>query len=196
MCIRWSHTERHSAENIIIGDEDKGMAEGLRLGLTPLAPFDPLTPLAPFDPLSDPTSLGQCWKAWKCHYEAYIAALNITDAKRNWVVLLYQIGEAILSVFNTLLDTGSDYDTAMTKVDEYFSPKKNVHFEIFRFRTSTQKTGETIDQYATRLRMLAQNCEFFDVNHELKLTIIQNCLLKWLQRIALQDWSHARCTTC
>ena len=74
MCIRWSHTERHSAENIIIGDEDKGMAEGLRLGLTPLAPFDPL---------SDPTSLGQCWKAWKCHYEAYIAALNITDAKRN-----------------------------------------------------------------------------------------------------------------
>ncbi len=53
------------------------------------------------------------------------------------------------SIFDTLTDTGNNYDTAIEKLDEYFAPKKNVDFEIFKFRTATQNTGETIDQYTT-----------------------------------------------
>ena len=75
----------------------------------------------------------------------------------------------------------------MTKLDAYFNPKENIDFEIFKFRTATQQNGETIDQYTTRLRKLAQTCEFTDMNRELKSTIIQNCLSKQLHRIALQD---------
>lgn len=116
----------------------------------------------------------------------YVATLNITDVKRQQALLLYQIREATLFIFDTLSDTGDDYHTAMTKLDEYYSPKKNVDFETW-FRTSTQKTGETIDQYATRFQTLAQNCEFPDVNHELKSTIIQNCSSKLLWQISLQD---------
>ncbi len=41
--------------------------------------------------------------------------------------------------------------TAIDKLDEYFAPKKN------KFRTAAQNNGETIDQYTTRLRKLAQN---------------------------------------
>ena len=75
----------------------------------------------------------------------------------------------------------------MTKLNEYFTPKKNVDYEIFKFRTMTQNAGETIDQYTTRLRKLAANCEFPDMERELKSTIIQNCLSKRLRRIALRD---------
>ena len=80
-----------------------------------------------------------------------MAALNITDGGRKRALLIYQAGEDTQSIFDTLTDTGDDYDTAIDKLDEYFAPKKNVDFEIFKFRTATQNTGETIDQYTTRL---------------------------------------------
>ena len=116
-----------------------------------------------------------------------MAALNITDGGRKRALLIYQVGEDTQSIFDTLTDTGDDYDTAIDKLDEYFAPKKNVDYEIFKFRTAAQNTGETIDQYTTRLRKLAQNCEFNDLNREIKSTIIQNCLSKRLRRIALRD---------
>ena len=146
-----------------------------------------LMPLAPFDPLSDPTSLGQRWKTWKRRFEVYVTALDIQNAKQKRALLLYQVGEATQTIFDTLADTGEDYETAMTKLNEYFTPKKNVDYEIFKFRTTTQNAGETIDQYTTRLRKLAANCEFPDMERELKSTIIQNCLSKRLRRIALRD---------
>ena len=75
----------------------------------------------------------------------------------------------------------------MTKLDEYFSPKKNVDYEIFQFRQAVQKAGETVDQFATRLRKLAAHCEFSDLERELKSAIIQNCHSKRLRRLALRE---------
>ena len=144
-------------------------------------------PLAPFDPLSNPTSLGQRWKAWKRQFEVYVAAQKIEDAAQKRALLLYQVGEATQDIFDTLADTGDDYDTAITKLDEYFTPKRNLDYEVFKFRNTAQNAGETIDQYATRLRKLVRNCEFADIDRELKSTIIQNCLSKRLRRIALRD---------
>ena len=116
-----------------------------------------------------------------------MTALDIQNAKQKRALLLYQVGEATQTIFDTLADTGEDYETAMTKLNEYFTPKKNVDYEIFKFRTTTQNAGETIDQYTTRLRKLAANCEFPDMERELKSTIIQNCLSKRLRQIALRD---------
>ena len=127
-----------------------------------------LTPIAPFDPMSDPTSLSQRWKLWKRRFEAYAVALNIKDDKQKRAVLLYQVGEATQDIFETFTETGEDYKTAVSKLDDYFSPKKNIDYEIFQFRKAVQQPGETIDQYSTRLRKLESNCEFPDLNRELK----------------------------
>ena len=35
-------------------------------------------------------------------------------------------------IFETLTDTGTDYDTAKKKLDDYFSPKKNVDFNFVK----------------------------------------------------------------
>jgi transposase InsO family protein len=48
-------------------------------------------------------------------------------------------------------------------------------------------TGETVEQFATRLRILAASCEFDDVKKEVKSAIIQNCLSKRLRRYALRE---------
>lgn len=82
-----------------------------------------LMPLMPFDPLSDPTSLGQRWKAWKRRFEIYVDALRITEDKQKRAVLLYQVGQETQEIFDTIPDTGNDFTTAMSKLDNHFSPK-------------------------------------------------------------------------
>ena len=141
-----------------------------------------LSPLVPFDPISEPSSLSQRWKSWKRCFEIYLAAMNITDGKQQKTVLLYQAGQATQEIFDTLPDTGEDYATAMAKLDGYFTPKKNVDFEVFQFRKTMQHSGETTDQFATRLRKLASTCEFANVqrseiNHypELSLKVVETC---------------------
>jgi hypothetical protein len=59
----------------------------------------------------------------------YLLAANITDAKQQRALLLYVAGPAVHKIFNTLTDTGTDYKTAVEKLDSYFQPQKNVIYE-------------------------------------------------------------------
>ena len=148
-----------------------------------------IPPLRAFDPLTEPNSVGQRWKLWKKRFETYLAALGITDNTRKRALLLYQAGEATQEIFETLPGTGNadDYTTAMTKLDQHFQPKRNVDFEIFKFRTAVQAAEETLDQFTTRLRKLGSTCDFADLDKELKSVIIQNCFSKRLRRFALLE---------
>ena len=146
-----------------------------------------VTPMPPFDPIGDPTSLSQRWTTWKKRFETYLIALNITDDKQKRALLLYQSGQQTQEIFETLTETGEDYKTALAKLDAYFLPKKNVDYETFQFRQATQKIYETVDQFVTRLRKLAEHCEFTDLNKELKLAVIQRCTSKRLRRYALRE---------
>ena len=114
-------------------------------------------------------------------------AANITDEKQKRAMLLYQAGSETQDIFDTLLDTGEDYETAKRKLDDHFSPKKNVDFEIFQFRQATHLAGESVAQFATRLRKMAAHCEFHNVDNEIKSAIIQNCRSKRLRRYALRE---------
>ncbi len=127
--------------------------------------------LPPFDPV--------CLKTWTKRFHV------ATDDKQQRAMLLYQAGPATQDIFDTLPDTGDDYRTAQTKLDE--PPKKNVDYEIFQFRQAAQAPGEAVEQFTTRLRKLAANCEFHDVNKEIKSAIIQNCQSKRLRRYALRE---------
>ena len=118
-------------------------------------------PLFPFDPISEPTTVSQRWKALKRRFEIYLIAVNVKDDAQKRALLLYQAGEATQEIFE---ETGDDYKTAIEKLDEYFTPKKNVDYEIFQFRQAKQNNGETTDQFAARLRKLAAHCEFHDLD--------------------------------
>ena len=88
-----------------------------------------LTPLQVFDPISDPSSIAKGWK----RFETYLIALNITDDKQKRALLFYQAGELTQDIFNTIPDTGEDYPTAMTKLNEYFASKKIWIMKCFNF---------------------------------------------------------------
>ena len=83
--------------------------------------------------------------------------------------------------------TGEDYDTAKEKLSGYFRSKKNINYEVYMFRQEKQRTGETLDQYTTRLRKLASTCEFTDPNAEIKSQIILGCSSSHLRRRALRE---------
>ena len=83
-----------------------------------------------------------------------LIGMKITVPKRKRALLLHYAGPEVDEIFDTLPNTGddSDYATAVEKLNEYFSPQTNIAYEVYNFRQTKQKDGESLDSYHTRLR--------------------------------------------
>ena len=79
-------------------------------------------------------------------------------------------------------------DAAIKSLTEYFAPAQNTGFEIFRFRQAKQQPQETLENYHTRLRKLAQMCSFpiDSVDNKSKQQIIQGCSSSSLWKYTLK----------
>ncbi len=69
----------------------------------------------------------------------------------------------------------------------YFEAQRNRRYEVYTFRQAKQEQGETLDQFHTRLRTLAQTCEFSDVNFEIEQQIMVGGLSSKIRKSALKD---------
>ncbi|KAL9979140.1 hypothetical protein ACROYT_G016755 [Oculina patagonica] len=76
---------------------------------------------------------------------------------------------------------------AVTALNAYFQPKVNKTYKIYTFRNASQNAGESLDSYCTRLRRLAQTCEFDNKDEEIKSHIVMSCLSSRLRRRALRE---------
>ena len=111
-----------------------------------------LAPLPPFDALSGPSLFNQRCKIRTKDFQMYIVAMNITNHKQKRELLLYQAGEVMQEILKTLPETGDDYTTAQAKLDKYFSPEKNVDYQVFNFiKQSSSQVKPWIN--------LSQGCE-------------------------------------
>ena len=96
-----------------------------------------IQPLPEFSPDAEiGASLAAKWSLWIEDFEMFILASGITDPKRKRALLLYQAGQRVREIFRPLQDTGTeaDYDTAKTKLQEYFEPQQNRRYAVYRFR--------------------------------------------------------------
>ena len=100
------------------------------------------------------------WRKWT----NLLIGLDVKDNKRQRSLLLHYAGEEVNEIFETLTDNGNDYASAKKKLDDYFAPKKNTEFEVYKFGQAKQQSGEGIDAYLTRLRQLSINCDFADAD--------------------------------
>ena len=66
----------------------------------------------------------------------------------------------------------------INNLGKYFEPKKNKEYEIYVFRQATKNDDETVDECHTGLGQLSRNCEFHDVDGEIKSQIIQCCVFQ------------------
>ena len=150
-----------------------------------------------FDITLEPTSLGVQWDKWIKRLENLFIGMNLGDDadSQKKALLLYYAGEDVSEIYDTLEDTSTTYDGAKSVLTTYFKPKKNLTFEVYKFRSIKQDdTGkknvhakETIDQYVARLRTAATRCEFGDVDREIRDQIVFNCKSDSLRRKALRD---------
>ena len=123
-----------------------------------------------FDVSTEPTSLGIAWNKWTKRLENLFTAMKITEQPRKKAMLLHYAGEDVNDIYETFTDT--TYDAAKAILDAYFTPKKNLTFEVYNFRKLKQddegkrniRAVETIDQYVARLRTVGVRCEFADIN--------------------------------
>ena len=76
-------------------------------------------------------------------------------------------------------------DKAITALTNYFTPKKNLAYEEYKFREAAQEPGETLMTYYTRLKQLSLTCEFHDADREIKTQVIQHCVFHKLRRKSL-----------
>ena len=119
---------------------------------------------------------GPRWEKWLSRFNRLTVAMKITDDEQKRAMLLHYAGHEVDEIFDTLPDTGDDddFDKAVEKLNEYFSPKTNTTYEVYTFRQSKQKDGETLDSFHTRLRTLSKYCKFPDTDKEIKEQIILN----------------------
>lgn len=113
--------------------------------------------LPSFDTETDPGSVGPRWNKWLQRFENYTTAMNITGDARLKALLLHIAGERVHDIYDTLATEDDKYADTKQMLSGYFSPKKNVQYQVYIFRKAVQEPGENLDSYHTRLRMLAKN---------------------------------------
>ena len=82
-------------------------------------------------------------------------------------------------IFNTLTETGdaTDYNRAVEALNAYFVPQVNSAFARHTFHQISQKPGETVQQFATRLNKAAKDCDFgTDVDNQIRDAVLISVL--------------------
>ena len=145
----------------------------------------------PFNPNGDQTSLSQRWTKCVKSFNYFITASGINNDERKHALLLHMVGPATQEIYETLGvndQNENKLDTALAALNNHFKAKKNVPFERSVFRNANQNTGETTDQYVTRLRQLAQHCEYGnETDNNIRDQVISSCRSSKLRKRLLTE---------
>ena len=146
----------------------------------------------------DNENVGTRWRKWLTKFENLVCALDITTDARKKALLLHYGGDEIYEIYESFSEEKkgigatadgepNEYNVLKKSFTDYFTPKKNTSYERLKFRNVTQNAGETIDSFHTRLRALAVNCDFHDVDSEILTQILHSCTSSRLRRRALRE---------
>ena len=88
---------------------------------------------------------------WLKSFSIFSDAAGCKNDKQKRQLLLHTAGADVQDVFHKFTETGTDYKTAVDKLNQYFAPRKNTSYNRHIFRQEKQKEGETISQFVTML---------------------------------------------
>ena len=156
-----------------------------------------------FSPREDPTNLAARWKRWKWSFNLFLTAKGVTNDKQKVALLLHTGGLELQELHFTLVneEEEKEFKDCVKMLDKYFIPKVNLPFKRHQFRQTSQKSGEKVDHFVSRLRQKAATCEFGNVEDAIRDQLIEKCSdskLRWkfLERVNaslkdLQDIAQA-----
>ena len=161
-----------------------------------------------FDPFGEPSTLGPRWTRWLSGFELFadgkgliieqlLAGATAESVQRQHVVrqrrralLLHSAGPDVQDIFLTLTDTGErrEYDVAVTALNNYFVPKANAALARQVFHGINPAAGETIQQFATRLKKAALDCAYGDeTDNNIRDAILWKCPSSYIKRRLLEE---------
>ena len=149
-------------------------------------PLDVTQP-PPFSVTQEPSSVASRWKKWIKTFKFYLEATGVNNAAQRRALLLHVAGPEVQEIFSTLPEPLDTLELVLTALETYFSPQVNIRYERVLFRQVKQESGETTDSYVTRLRKLAETCEFHDTDDAILDQVIEKCYSSELRRKALQE---------
>ena len=84
-------------------------------------------------------------------------------------MLLYHAGDRVCELYQAICTSTNSFDETKLALTTHFDPQVNKEFAIFTFRQNETRTmQEPFEQYITRLRVLAADCQFTDKDSEIK----------------------------
>ena len=104
--------------------------------------------------------------------------------------MLHLAGPDVQDIFLTLPNTGDvkDYRKAVDALNAYFAPKVDTTYARHCFRQLIQALGETIRQFATRLRRASKDCDYGeDTDNQIRDEILCKCTSTYIKRKLLEE---------
>ena len=148
--------------------------------------------IKPFTVDEDHIATGEEWDEWLDELEREMRFFRISDAEDMKDAMLIYGGVEIRRLEKSLQDPkdGSVYAKLKSKLNNYFSPQKNVHYARYLFLKTKQLAGESTVSYAARLREKALKCYLHDCDERILEHIIQTTTNSELVRQVLhKQWT-------
>ena len=140
---------------------------------------------------SSTTNLSKKWDVWKDDFSLFIMASGINNVDQKKALLLHIAGKEVREIYRAMPANADDvvdtYDNIIRKLDDYFKPKKNLSYEIYVFKKAKQLEDEDAATYITKLRTLAESCEYQDINVEIRDQFIVTCESVKLRKRLLRE---------
>lgn len=154
--------------------------------------------LQPFACYTEPATLGPRWTRWLTSFELYADGKGLiinddasdTTKQRRRALLLHLAGPDVQDIFSTLPNAGTatDYTAAVGALNTYFVPQVNTAFARQTFHKLYQKHGETVQQFSTRLRQTAKDCDFrVETDNQIRDAILSKCTSEYVRRKLLEE---------
>ena len=105
-------------------------------------------------------------------------------------MLLHLAGPDVQEIFTTITETGdaTNYASAVEALNPYFVPQVNSAFTRQTFYRITQNPGETVQQFVTRLRKAAKDCDFgTDTDNQIRDAVLNKCTSTYIKRKLLEE---------
>ena len=105
--------------------------------------------------------------------------------------MLHLAGSDVQDLFLALPNTGdvNDYRKAVDALNAYFAPKVDFTYARHCFRQQlVLAPGETIRQFATRLRRASKDCDYGeDTDNQIRDEILCKCTSTYIKRKLLEE---------
>ena len=87
-----------------------------------------------------------------------------------------KIGEELLTVYRSKrkADKSDTYEEIRKMLEAHVKPNTVVFTEVMVFRRASRHEGETANEFAIRLRQLAKNCQFKELEAEILQQFVAN----------------------